>query len=80
MHCTMCREFPSLADGNAFFMGTSSFRIQNLEANDSSKIHDSCSKAKVAKENPTKALAIWTIESEVQEKMIRRRDSICQIS
>ena len=55
-------------------MGSSSFRIQNLKAHDSSKIHDSCSKAKAAKENPAKApfnLAIRNIESEVQEKMIK---------
>ena len=72
--CTVCRQFPRLADGNAFFTGTSSFWIQNLKAHDSSKVHDSCSKAKAAKENLAKApmnLAIRNMESATLEKMIK---------
>ena len=30
MYCSVCREFPTHADGNALFVGTTSFRIQNL--------------------------------------------------
>ena len=59
---------------NAFFKGTSSFWIQNLKAHDSSKVHESCSKAKAAKENPAKApmnLAIRNMESATLEKMIK---------
>ena len=74
MYCSVCREFPTIADGNALFTGMASFRIQNLKAHDSSKTHDNCCKAKTAKSNPAMApmnLAIRHMESETRDKMTK---------
>ena len=53
MNCGVCKEFPAHAEGNSFFVGTASFRIQNLKAHAASKAHITCQKAKCARENPT---------------------------
>lgn len=44
MHCTRCRDFPSLADkSSALFKGTSSFRTDSLSSHEVSVAHQSCS-------------------------------------
>ena len=66
MYCGVCKEFSTHAEGNSFFVGTASFRIQNLKA------HITCQKAKCARENPTSTpmnLAIRHMETETRDKM-----------
>ena len=49
MYCSVCRKHPNLAGGNSMFVGTSSFRLQNLRAHNASKFMKVVSKLRLRK-------------------------------
>ena len=61
MYCNVCRPYSNLAEGNAMFIRTSSFHIQNLKVDSASKLHKSFIKAQAAKDNPIQAPIIYAL-------------------
>lgn len=58
MHCSLCRDFPRLADASSRFFvesGNSSFRVHHIQSHDQSYHHKQCLAAGQARANPRQA-------------------------
>ena len=74
MYCTVCREFPDIADKSSnLFIGTSSYRIRSLQTHDKATEHLRCLKASERQANPEKKgpmdVVVEKLDAEEQKRL-----------